>query len=281
MNRILAIAVLLLCVHIGFAQEQEAPKKDNTGTNPTNFTYDARFYTEMSDLHSPDGSGWLTTFEFRLPFGRDLANVLGKDESKLIDLGQMFGLRTRIKYNSLNIDKPDTSTLFNNEHISGIADMDFRLLAVAYSNKRFILAPGIEATLNTATNDALGSGKYILTPMIFGGFPGALGPGSLFVPGYQLLIGFGGDDDRTNVLNSVIDVYLVWLLAEKKHWLIIDPQIVINHRTSKAYSVIDFEWGTMIKPIPGGSVWIRPAAGVGGDRPLNWAIETGFKFVWR
>ena len=43
----LLIAVLLLATSTTFAQEK---KKDNSGTNPVNFTYDYRLYTEMQHL---------------------------------------------------------------------------------------------------------------------------------------------------------------------------------------------------------------------------------------
>ena len=52
---------------------QENQKKDNTGTNPVNFTYDARFYIENSWLDG--GSLIAPTFEFRWPMGIDLLLV--------------------------------------------------------------------------------------------------------------------------------------------------------------------------------------------------------------
>ncbi len=60
--KILPIALLFFCVQFGFSQEKETEeevlkevaqdaeelkKKDNTGTNPVNFTYDFRLYQEM------------------------------------------------------------------------------------------------------------------------------------------------------------------------------------------------------------------------------------------
>ena len=52
---------------------EEGKKNDNTGTNPINFTYDARFYIETSWLDG--GSLIAPTFEFRAPLGRDLYNL--------------------------------------------------------------------------------------------------------------------------------------------------------------------------------------------------------------
>jgi hypothetical protein len=44
---------------------QEKMKEDNTGTNPINFTYDARFYIESTWFDG--GSLIAPTFEFWLP----------------------------------------------------------------------------------------------------------------------------------------------------------------------------------------------------------------------
>ena len=63
---------------------------------------------------------------------------------------------------------------------------------LACGSKKFLLVPGFEVTFNTASNDALGFGKTVLAPMVFAGFPGILGKGSLFVPGYQYLFSVGG-----------------------------------------------------------------------------------------
>jgi hypothetical protein len=41
------------------------------------------------------------------------------------------------------------------------------------------------------------------------------------------------------------------------------------------------EWGTMIKNVPGASVYLRPGVGIGADRPYLWNFEFGLKFIWR
>ena len=56
---------------------QEDEDKDNTGTNPVNFTYDFRLITEMQSL-TDGGSLIKNTVEFRVPLGRDIANLQGK-----------------------------------------------------------------------------------------------------------------------------------------------------------------------------------------------------------
>jgi len=124
----------------------------------------------------------------------------------------------------MNISTTDASGTVTNTNINGIVDLDARILMLAYGSKRLLIAPGIEATFNTATNNGMGFGKTVLAPMVFFGFPGILGKGNLFVPGYQYLFSVGGDENRPDVSRSQIDLYFVWLLPKGGNWLIVNPQ---------------------------------------------------------
>jgi hypothetical protein len=260
------------------AQEK---KKDSTGTNPVNFTYDLRFITEMQWFPDDGGSQVKHTLEFRAPLGRDIANLREQGPGDLFhDMGSRFGLRFRAHYQNLSLNNP-AATPFGTSEVSGIGDFDARLLGIAYSSQKLILAPGLEAFFNTASNDALGSGKNALGPALFAAFPGLLGGGSLFVPGYQYVFDVGGDDNRTAISRSQIDLYFVWLLAQGKNWLLLDPQIILDHENDKKFVTIDAEWGFMIVPKSGISGYVRPGVGFADDRPFDWNFEFALKFVWR
>ena len=87
---------------MGYSQE-----RDNTGTNPANFTYDVRFYSEMASFSDPAGSYQTNFLEFRLPLGRDIVKAAGMDNENLVyDLGKKFGARMRFRYRDLNIETP-------------------------------------------------------------------------------------------------------------------------------------------------------------------------------
>jgi hypothetical protein len=255
--------------------------KDNTGTNPVNFTYDFRLISEMQSLNDPDGSLIKNTVEFRVPLGRDIANLQGKGKDSLFyNMGNRFGLRFRAYYQNLSVDIPGAEP-FDSANVSGIGDFDARFLSIAYSSKKFILAPGLEAFFNTASNDALGSGKDTLGPVVFAVFPGILGGRSLFAPGYQYVFDISGDDDRADISRSQIDLYFVWILASGKNWLLVDPQIILDHENDKEFVITDVEWGFMIVPKYGVSAYLRPGWGIGSDRPFGWNLEVGLKFIWR
>lgn len=278
MKRITLYLIIItgfLFQNVAFGQE-----KDNTGTNPANFTYDARFYSEMAGLPNASGS-YLTSFlEFRWPLGKDIAKAAGIENGGLVnDLGKKFGARMRFRYRNLNMETPD-SAAFNNISVSGIGDIDMRVLWLAYGNRKIIIVPGLEATFNTSSNEALGFGANVLAPTLFFVFPGLLGKSSLFAPGYQYLVDVDGGED-INVSRSQIDLYFVWLLGKGSNWLIVDPQVIIDHDQNIFPALIEVEWGYMIKPLPGASVYLRPGVGIGSDRPYDWNFEAGLKFVWR
>jgi hypothetical protein len=105
------------------------------------------------------------------------------------------------------------------------------MLYIAHASQKLIIATGLEAFFDTASNDALGSGKTSLGPQIFTVFPGILGGRSLFAPGYQFVFDVAGDGP--DIRRSQIDLYFVWLLSQGKNWLIVDPQIILDHENSK------------------------------------------------
>jgi len=261
----------------GLAQQDE---KDDTGTNPINFTYDARLYMEMSGLPSDAGSLITTTYEFRAPLGRTLSNLTNQGAGIFNDLGDRFALRLKTRHKSVNLNA-DSERSGANTNFSGIGDLDVRLLAVPYMKQKFAIAGGLEAYLPTATNDALGDGRYALVPQVFFGFFGLLGPKSIFVPGYLYVADVGGDSDRTSVDQHKIDVYFVWLLANMKNWLIINPQANFDVGNDRELFLVDAEFGFMVPQLPGASTWLRPGVGFGSDRPFDWTLEFGFKFIWR
>ncbi len=89
-------------------------KKDSTGTNPMNFTYDARLYNEYQWLNTAgDGSQNITTLEFRAPLGEGKWQFRGKFRSQ-----------------SLSADTNNDGS--DNVDESGFGDTDLRFMTVPY-----------------------------------------------------------------------------------------------------------------------------------------------------
>jgi hypothetical protein len=256
--------------------QEEQKKKDSTGTNPVNFTYDFRLITEMQQLKDDGGSQLKHTMEWRAPLGRDIANLKGENAGIYSEMGKRFALRFRAYYQSLSVNDPSSAS-FGSRSVSGIGDFDARLLAIAFSSGPFVFAPGLEAFFDTASNDALGSGSTTLGPVVFGALLGKLGKASIFAPGYQYVFDVSGAD----VSRSQIDLYFVWILAQGKNWFLLDPQIILDHKNSKEFMTVDAEWGFMIVPKSGISGYVRPGVGFGEDRPFDYNLEFALKLIWR
>jgi hypothetical protein len=239
---------------------EEAKKADKTGTNPMNFSFDARIYNEFRWLNTPDdGEQNLTTFEFRMPFAGDKWQFRAKVRRAGLDVGGI------------------------NE--SGFGDTDLRFMTIAYLNmeKRIALAPGIEVILDTASDDALGSGATQLAPFIFGAYFNPLGKGSIFVPGYQHFFSIDVDDGREDVNYGLIDMFLVKTFNDNQFWTYIDPQIILDYEQEEEYMLLELQAGTMLDKYlgtKGHSAYIMPSFGLGTDRPYDFSFELGYKVVW-
>ena len=280
MRSTLAYLLVLVLVLVA-ATPVFAGEKDNTGTNPANFTYDARFYSEMATLPGQGGSLITNTYELRWPMGGNIAKLRGEEEGGLYsNMGKRAAFRIKARQKSLSLEGPAESP-FGTSEVSGIGDLDARLLGILYYNKSMLIAAGLEATFDLASNDYLGSGKTLLLPQVFFVFPSLMGKGSLFAPGFQYVFDVGGDPARADVSRTQIDLYFVWVLAEGKNWLIVDPQVVFDHKNDTYPGLLEVEWGFMIAQSAGASTYVRPGVGIGADRPYDWNIEAGLKFVWR
>ncbi len=159
---------------------KEAMKADKTGTNPLNFTFDARLYNEYMWLNTEgDGHQNITTAEFRAPFA-----------------GGKWQFRGKVRYVDLEADLNDNG--IDDLDDNGWGDTDLRFMTIPYL-KRFGVATGVEFFLDTASEDVLGTGTDIVAPFIFLGLFNPLGPGSLLVPGYQHKVSFDEEKGRDRV----------------------------------------------------------------------------------
>jgi hypothetical protein len=265
----LALSLGAMAVNVQAQDDAKAATKaDKTGTNPVNFTYDARIYNEFLWLNTAgDGTQNITTFEFRAPFAD------GK-----------WQFRTRIRYASIEADVNDDGIDDLDE--SGFGDIDFRFLTVPYLNmqKRLALAVGFETFLDTASEDALGTGATSFGPQAFLVFFAPFGiKGTLIAPAYQHKFSVDEDDGRSEIHQGLIDVFFLMQSKDKQRWALFDPQIVLDYENEIEFMIIDIEAGTMLDKYlgtKGHSAYVRPSIGIGDDRPTDGSIEVGYKVIW-
>jgi hypothetical protein len=246
------------------AEIKEAMKKDKTGTNPMNFTWDARLYDEYRWLNTEgDGNQNIGTLQLSVPFAND-----------------NWQLRIKVRQANLQLDTDNDGHKDVNE--SGLGDTDVRFMTLPILTT-WGLATGVEFFLPTATDDALGSGATTVGPFVFLGFFNVFGKGSLFVPGYQHNFSVYEQSGRESVHSGLIDMFCVKTFAGGQAWGYLDPQIVLDYKNSKEYMLVEIQAGAMLDKLlgtTGHSAYIMPSFGAFEDRPYDFSLEAGYKIIW-
>ena len=249
----------------GLAEGAATDKNDKTGTNPVNFQRDVRVYNEYLWLNTAgDGNQNLTTLEFRTPFA-----------------GDKWQFRTRIPYNKVTADVNDDG--MDDIDDSGLGEVNFRLMTVPVLKGANAFAVGMDVFLDTASEDSLGAGATSLAPVVFWGhfFKGGWGPwkkGGLFAPGLQYKFSIDEDDGRDEVEQIIIDINYLLQAEDGQSWLFVEPQIVFDQKTKEDFAIIDIEFGWM-RRTEGQSWYLRPTFTIGSDRPTDYGIEIGYKWI--
>ncbi len=236
---------------------------DKTGTNPLNFTYDARLYDEYRWLNTDgDGRQNLITAEFRMPIA-----------------GGKWQARAKIRRNNFKADFNNDG--FNDVNEGGFGDTDIRFGTVPYLSMETKIGvfTGVEFFLDTASEDALGAGANSVAPFVFVAFFNPMGPGSIFAPGYQHTYSVSESDGRAQVNQGLIDMFLVKTWKSNKYWGYVDPQIILDYENHTQFMLLELQAGMMVGP-PGHSIWAMPSFGMGSDRPYDFSLELGYKIVW-
>ena len=251
----------------GIAEQAAKDKSDKSGTNPINFQRDFRIYNEHLWL---DGNQNLATVEFRTPFA-----------------GGKWQFRTRVPFiTSLRADVNGDG--IDDIDDSGLGDVNFRLLTVPYFKGANALAFALEVFLNTASDDSLGAGTTSLAPVVFYGrfFRGGFGPwkrGGLFAPGLQYRFSIDEDEGRNETEQVILDINFLLQSVDQQSWLYAEPQIVFDQETNAEFAIMDIEFGWMMTKwwpdLKGQSFYLRPTFTVGRDRPTDYGIEVGYKWV--
>ena len=257
----------------GIAEQAAKDTSDKSGTNPINFQRDLRFYNEylwLNEDNAGDGNQNVFTMEYRQPFFK------GKWQFRL---RAPFTTSLQADVNGDGIDDIDDS---------GLGDINFRLLTVPYFKGANAFAFALEVFANTASEDSLGAGTTSLAPIVFWGhfFRGGFGPwqkGGLFAPGLQYKFSVDEDEGRAETEQIILDVNFLLQSVDGQSWLYAEPQIVFDQETNADFAIMDIEFGWMMTKwwpdLKGQSFYLRPTFTIGADRPTDYGIELGYKFV--
>lgn len=156
----------------------------------------------------------------------------------------------------------------------GFGDAGLKISWLPKLTREYGLVFSLDTFWPTATKDLFGSGKYVVSSGVtYARFIG----NKIFAPSLQQkLSAADAGDDRDDILQTQVDLYFVWK-PTKTQWLIIDPQTVYDWETDAFFNQTEVEWGRLIGS--GTSTYVRPGVSIGGDRPLDWNLEVGLKYV--
>lgn len=226
---------------------------DKSGTDPTKFLRTLSVRNEYQRLTN-DTSFNITSLTYIEPFAGGRANV-------------------RVK-------APVVYTDATGDDEFGFGDLSVRANWLPIVDAERGILFGAEVIGDTASEDVLGRGKWILGPSVT--YAMFVSPRMIFAPAYQHNVSFAGDNDRGDVNESVIDLYMVFTAADKRSWFIVDPTLVVDWENDENTPVtLEVEYGRNVGALWGGALnaYVRPGVGIGQDRPYDWNVEVGFTVV--
>lgn len=235
------------------AAAQPATDTDKSGTDPTKFLRTLGLRNEYQRLTN-DKSFNLTTVTYIEPFADGRMN--------------------------LRLKAPLAYTDATGEGEFGVSDVALRYNWLAHVDTSKGILVGADLTADTASEDVLGRGKWIVSPLVT--YAMFLSPTVILAPTYQHNISVAGDSGRKDVNESVIDLYMVFTATDKKSWLVVDPALVIDWEAERNTPfTLEVEYGHTIGTLFGGALnaYVRPGLGIGQDRPYDWNIEVGLTVV--
>jgi hypothetical protein len=260
--RLLAVAAAMFCAVSGTAFG-ESGNGDKNGQNDATKkiqagSFSPRVFVRNEYRSNQDGS----YMNFLVPLVE-------------VPLGELYSLRTEVPVITRNPRIPGTDA------DTGIGDIVTRLSRTVLTGEGYAMVFGLEYTFDSATEDSLGSGKQILSPVIYGSVR-VPKLNSILFPLAQYYESVGGDDARPDVRQTVIKPMALTRLPNR-FYTFVEPAVYIDHEHNDRVGVtLEVEAGRFVNPQT--MVYLRPGAGlVGDDMPqiFNWNFEVGFRYFFK
>ncbi len=226
-------------------------RADKTGTNPLNFQQTVSLKNEYNDLG--EGYANFTRLVYAYPL---LPNLKASAEIPLL-----------------------ASDASGSDEF-GLSDIVIKSSWIPYATQKMGVALGVDLAAPTASDEMLGTGKWILSPSLTLAFflPGSL----IFAPAYKHGFSFAGDDDRADIHVGTADFYLVKKFDQNRQWLTFDPTLLFDYENDRYESAtVRLTYGRVLGKIGDGvlSGFVKPGIGVGCERPNDWSFEAGVSLI--
>jgi hypothetical protein len=234
---------------------------------------DSTKFSEEGGVSQDDPSNVLTRVELfneyqQTTSGRpiNITTVRG-----IMAIGKRFTTRIDIPYVSL-------PTVSSPEATSGLSDISIRLLGYRLlKTRRSAMLASVELSMPTAQSPLLGSGRYVLTPVIAYSavFPKTK---SIMALTYQEYFSFGGDESRMNIRWTRFQLYYIqpW---SRRFWTMLLPEYYYDH--ANGGSSMNVEMFGFYRISNRFSCWLKGGVGLFGEHPARytWTSEVGLRYL--
>jgi hypothetical protein len=241
----------VVCVQTSFAQDAEAPAKSSKGGGLDPTKKKLFFRSEYRKLEN------------------DTSSLVG-DGLYELPLSKQWYLRTSVPF------KRNTALSGGSNY--GLGDITTRISYLAINTSAGSrLFFGMENKWDTATDTALGGGKYTFSPVVTGfmRFPEAK---IVTFPSIQYTDTLGGDSGRSDSNNTIIKGTTVRILTDG-FYLMADPAFIWDHeRNDQSTGTFDLEYGRFVKGKT--MYYVRPGTTLWGDSTpfsFKWNVEFGIR----
>ena len=157
---------------------------------------------------------------------------------------------------------------------AGLGDGYGQVLLVPRRSERFAYVVGTGLFVPTATDELLGSGKWILAPVAAPVW--FLNRSGLMYVKFQNFISIAGDHRRPDVNYLLITPTLIHKVG-RTSWILMDSETKTDWRRDRRTGVKSgIQIGHIV--VRGFGLWVKPELWWGQNRDGRWNLKTGF--VW-
>lgn len=175
---------------------------------------------------------------------------------------------------------PVDATDVTGDDLVGISDMSAKFTWVAHVDQRQAFILSSELFAPTASEDVMGTGKWVLAPGIT--WANFVSPNVIVAPAYVHNFSFVGENDRADVNRGDFDLYVVYKPKGERWWITSDLTVSYDFETDKIPASWELAFGRNLAVLESGAAvngYIRPGIGLGEDRPHDYNIEVGLSIV--
>jgi len=165
--------------------------------------------------------------------------------------------------------------------VSGIGDVSAKLGGQVVARPAFTMFLEGQVVFPTASDPALGRGKYLFVPGVSFSIP-IQRLDTVFIPVVQQNVSFGGDPSRKDLhyTKLVLDFTTMW--ANNLWWTSIEPDLYVDW-TQKCKTAVNLEFEVGRRLGDHFRVWLRPAVGLWGTGvpgSYDWFTQVGIRYMF-